>query len=52
MRALIQKLSPVQEAAVITTIFVGWFIFSALLIAVEATDWVIWEVAGKRLEES
>lgn len=114
MRALIQKLSPVQEAAVITTIFVGWFIFSALLIvfaglptggqssfddaaaislvvfeciafgigalvlrwrgwklrdfafrvtgrhvlaglallvAVEATDWVVWEIAGKRLED-
>lgn len=30
MRALVQKLSPVQEAAVITTIFAGWFIFSAL----------------------
>jgi membrane protease YdiL (CAAX protease family) len=32
MRALVQKLSPVQEAILITTIFAGWFIFSALLI--------------------
>jgi uncharacterized protein len=30
MRALVQKLSPVQEAVVVTTIFVGWFIYSAL----------------------
>jgi membrane protease YdiL (CAAX protease family) len=32
MRALIQKLSPIQEAVVITTIFAGWFIFSAMLV--------------------
>lgn len=30
MRALVQKLSPTQEAVVITTIFVGWFIYSAI----------------------
>ena len=29
MRALVQKLSAVQEAALITTIFAGWFIFVA-----------------------
>ncbi|HKS56314.1 MAG TPA: CPBP family intramembrane glutamic endopeptidase [Steroidobacteraceae bacterium] len=29
MRALVQKLSAVQEAALITTIFAGWFICSA-----------------------
>ena len=30
MRALVQKLSAVQEAALITTIFAGWFIFVAM----------------------
>src|SRR5262245_5678902 len=30
MRALVQKLSPIQEAVVITTIFAGWFIYSAM----------------------
>lgn len=30
MRALVQKLSAVQEAALITTIFAGWFIFGAM----------------------
>src|SRR5689334_15871701 len=30
MRALVQKLSAVQEAALITLIFAGWFIFSAM----------------------
>ena len=30
MRALVQKLSPVQEAVVVTAIFVGWFIYSAM----------------------
>jgi membrane protease YdiL (CAAX protease family) len=30
MRALVQKLSPVQEAALITTIFAGWFIYAAV----------------------
>lgn len=30
MRALVQKLSAVQEAALITTIFAGWFILSAM----------------------
>jgi hypothetical protein len=29
MRALVQKLSAIQEAALITTIFAGWFIFVA-----------------------
>jgi membrane protease YdiL (CAAX protease family) len=29
MRALVQKLSAVQEAALITAIFAGWFIYSA-----------------------
>jgi membrane protease YdiL (CAAX protease family) len=29
MRALVQKLSPLQEAALITLIFAGWFIFVA-----------------------
>lgn len=33
MRALVQKLSPIQEAVLITTIFVGWFIYSAMSIA-------------------
>jgi CAAX protease family protein len=32
MRALVQKLSAVQEAALITAIFAGWFIFLALSI--------------------
>ncbi|HKQ13835.1 MAG TPA: CPBP family intramembrane glutamic endopeptidase [Steroidobacteraceae bacterium] len=32
MRAWVQKLSPIQEAVVITTIFVGWFIYSAMWI--------------------
>lgn len=30
MRALVQKLSPIQEAVVVTTIFVGWFIYGSL----------------------
>jgi uncharacterized protein len=30
MRELVQKLSAVQEAALITTIFAGWFIFVAM----------------------
>jgi len=30
MRALVQKLSAVQEAALITTIFAGWFIYGAV----------------------
>lgn len=30
MRALVQKLSALQEAVVVTTIFVGWFIYSAM----------------------
>jgi membrane protease YdiL (CAAX protease family) len=30
MRAWVQKLSPVQEAVVVTTIFVGWFIYTAM----------------------
>lgn len=30
MRALVQKLSPVQEAVVVTAIFVGWFIYNAM----------------------
>ena len=32
MRAWVQKLSAIQEAVVITTIFAGWFIFSAMLL--------------------
>lgn len=32
MRALVQKLSAVQEAALITTIFAGWFIFVAMAV--------------------
>jgi len=32
MRALVRKLSAVQEAALITTIFAGWFIFVATLV--------------------
>jgi CAAX protease family protein len=30
MRALVQKLSPIQEAILVTTIFVGWFIYGAM----------------------
>jgi hypothetical protein len=30
MRALVQKLSAIQEAVVIKTTFVGWFIYSAM----------------------
>lgn len=30
MRAFVQKMSPIQEAVVITTIFAGWFIYSAM----------------------
>jgi CAAX protease family protein len=30
MRAWVQKLSAVQEAVVVTTIFVGWFIYTAM----------------------
>ena len=33
MRALVQKLSAVQEAVVVTAIFVGWFICGAIRIA-------------------
>ena len=33
MRTLVQKLSAVQEAVVVTTIFVGWFIYSAIRVA-------------------
>lgn len=32
MRALVQKLSAVQEAVLIVTIFAGWFIFTAMLV--------------------
>jgi CAAX protease family protein len=32
MRAWVRKLSAIQEAVVITTIFAGWFIFSAMLL--------------------
>lgn len=32
MRALVQKLSAIQEAAVITAIFAGWFIIGAALV--------------------
>jgi membrane protease YdiL (CAAX protease family) len=34
MRALVQKLSAVQEAALITLIFAGWFIFSAMWVVI------------------
>ena len=33
MRAWVQKLSAVQEAVVVTAIFVGWFIYSAMSMA-------------------
>lgn len=35
MRALVQKLSAVQEAALITLIFAGWFIFSAMWVVLD-----------------